>query len=163
MCNKGQILCECCFSLSSEYFAQNAVVEIRRIRHTGARSEIVVAGGSERARNAQVFWVHPTAWSGRELGRLQAWDDSFDFALYRTMASHLPSQAEVEGQVRLGFVRVLHVKGAVARAGIEKLLAALVVAEGRPIRKSAKSTPVSVPLKVKSPFGAQVFRSLIWR
>ena len=32
---------------------------------------------------------------------------------------------------------------------------------GAPIRKSAKSEPVSAPLKLKSPFAAQVLRSLI--
>ena len=76
----------------------------------------------------------------------------------------LTSQRRPRFSSEIGFhlERILHKQAAVVAAGVEELLAALVVITGAPIRKSAMSLPVSVPSNVKLPFGAQTFLSLIW-
>ena len=90
----------------------------------------------------------------------------FDFPL-RVIPRHadFPAQTEVERKVRRQLESILSECAAVTRAGIEELLAALVVTStGAPRRKSAKSLPVSPPdpaSKLKVPLGGIVFRSLI--
>src|SRR6185437_12046334 len=116
------------FARSARQLAQEAVAKIRRVRDTDARAEIVVACRCERARNAGIAGNNPTCGSGGKLSRLQPRDDGLDFAL-RVVPRHadFPAQPGVDREVRLGLVRVLYVKPTVARPGIQKLLAALVV------------------------------------
>ena len=90
--------------------------------------------------NSGITGHYPTRRRSRELGGLQSGHDGFNFALRVIPGhAHFPAQAQVQGEVRFHLVSVLNICATISGARIQELLAALVIIDGAPIRKSAKS------------------------
>ncbi|PYV99476.1 MAG: hypothetical protein DMG86_14315 [Acidobacteria bacterium] len=81
-------------------------------------------------------------------------DNSFDLALgVVPRHTRFPPQAEIEGDVRLELVCVLNVRATIPSAGIEKLLAALVVVDRRADQEVGEIRSGLTAIKCEIPIG----------
>ena len=107
-------------------FSQNALAESRRIGDSGARREIVPAGGPYRLRNPRVAGEHPSLRSVGESLRLLAGHEALNLALRVIEGlARFPAQAIVRGKVGPDFERILPIKSEVFGPRVKKLAAEL--------------------------------------
>src|SRR5258708_36774777 len=112
-------------------FAQYPLSKVRRIRQADARPEILISRWGKRLGDAWIARIYKAFRRQREEHRLLSGNDRLDLALsVIPRCAEFPAQAKVQREVRFCLPGVLHVDGAVLRAGIQDLFGCL----GVPIR-----------------------------
>src|SRR5438445_9473299 len=120
----------------AENLARQSVRESGRISQSQAGREVVVSRRGERARDARIAGNNPALGRRRKWCGLQTGHDGFDFALRVIPGhAHFPAQTQVQCDIRPTLVRILNLGPTVPRAGVQELLAALVVTGWRPNQK----------------------------
>ena len=110
------------FARSAKDLAQDAFGDVRGVRETESRGEVIVSGGRQGFRNPRVAGIHQTRRRVWILGGLEAGNERDDFVL-RVIPRRavFPTQSQVESQVGAQPYRVLRVNAAVPASAIEDL------------------------------------------